>query len=128
MLMDTVLKNLKKLINSSTVKLKNMASQNETLYTLTLSDEYLMAIQRTYTFDMFSSFNYEVIANANITSDEILNMQYASDPKTIPVQYRNKVLESYRTYTINNYATNGRFDYSANTRIVENNTITPSLV
>jgi len=103
MLMDTVLKNLKKLINSSTVKLKNMASQNETLYTLTLSDEYLMAIQRTYTFDMFSSFNYEVIANANITSDEILNMQYASDPKTIPVQYRNKVLESYRTYTINNY-------------------------
>jgi len=103
MLMNTIFKNLKTLVNSSVIKMNNMAKEYETLESVENSDTYIAAYQKTDTFDMYLEFDLDVIISTKITNDPDLQIQYANNPSSIPSQYRNIVLEAQRKYIIDNY-------------------------
>ena len=100
--MNTVLKNIKSLVNTATIKINKTAKQYETLESIENADQYISAVQKTDRFDLYLEFDLDVIIQANITDDLELQMQYASNPSTIPKIYQDKVLELHRQSVIDN--------------------------
>lgn len=109
MLMDTIVKDIKTLANSSIIKIDAIAKQYETLETIANSDAYIAASQKTDRFDLYTTFDIDVIGdafrdvNGDITISEELQFEYANKPYLIPIIYRDKVLDIQRQYIIRDY-------------------------
>lgn len=103
MLMDTVFKNIKTLVNGSVVKFTKTAKEYETLESIENADRYIAAVQKTDRFDLYTEFDLEAIINARITTNTDEQIKYASDPSSIPYQFRDTVLNAQRQFIIDNY-------------------------
>ena len=109
MIMNTIIKDIKNLVNNSIIKIDSIAKQYETLESITDSDRYISAVQKTDRFDLYSTFDIDAVGdafrneNGEITISEELQFQYANNPYVIPIQYRDKVLNKQREYIINEY-------------------------
>lgn len=103
MLLNTLLKNIKVLVNGAVIKMGKTAKEYETLEATINADGYIAAVQKTDRFDLYESFDLEAIINANITPDIELQIQYANDPSTIPSQFKDAVLNAQRQFIIDNY-------------------------
>lgn len=103
MLMNTVLKDIKTLVNSSIIKIESMAKKFETLETIENADKYIAAVQQTDRFNMYTTFDIDAVINANITTNVDLQLQYANEPSTIPAQFRDRILNEQRKIIIDNY-------------------------
>ena len=109
MLMDTIVKDIKNLVIGSTIKMDSIAKQYETLESISYSDEYISAVQKTDRFDLYTSFDIDAVGDAfrNINGQIIISsdtqLHYANNPSAIPLAYRDKVLEVQRQYIIDNY-------------------------
>lgn len=101
--MDTILKNLRTLVNNSVIKFEKEAKKYEDLYSIQTSDEYISAIQQTDQFNYIDEFTYDVIRDARITEDPELITEYALHPHIIPKEFHNIIMEINRKYIINNY-------------------------
>ena len=109
MLMDTIVKDIKTLVSSSIIKIESMSKKYETLESISDADMYISAVQKTDRFDLYSTFDIEVIADAfrdvhgEVSISEELQIQYANNPALIPTAYREKVLLLQRDVIIRDY-------------------------
>lgn len=103
MIMETVFKNIKTLVNSSVIKFAKTAKEFETLESIENADRYISAKQKTDRFDLYSEFDLDAVINAHISPGLDQNIKYASNPSSIPISLRDAVLNAQRQYTIDNY-------------------------
>jgi len=107
--MNTIVKDIKTLVNNSTIKIDSVAKQYETLESISDSDRYISAVQKTDRFDLYSTFDIDAVGEAftsetgQLLIDEELQFQYANNPHLIPEQYKDKVLNKQREYIIRDY-------------------------
>lgn len=105
----SIFDSLKQILDSLVVKFGYEALSNETENSMLNGDYYRMAVEKTDTFNMYKSYNPKVIMAANITTSNTLIEQYVKDPTTIPKEFRERVLEANRNYTIENFVEENKY-------------------
>lgn len=106
MMLDTLIKNIQTIIDSIVIKYDNEAKKYDTIEFIMDADQYVAAKLNSDTFFDYSEFPMEVLEDAGMMSivDTYMDLYpYASNPSTIPKEFRQKVVESNRKYIINNY-------------------------
>ena len=110
MLLNTLLKNIKSIVNSSVIKINNVAKSYETLDSLKSANEYVVAVQGLDNFLSYSEYEFDAVASAlpsGIPDEDI--QEYASNPLTIPMQYRDSILQYQRNVIIENYVEGNQY-------------------
>ena len=104
MLLNTLLKNIKSIVNSSVIKINNVAKSYESLDSIKSADEYIVAMQKMDNFFSYHEYYYDAVASALPagTPEEDIEL-CASNPSMIDIQYRDIVLQNQRKEIIDNY-------------------------
>lgn len=101
-LIDSIFRDLRKIINSITVKYENKARQFETVDSKRESDLYLYAAQKMDSFNTYQRFDLQAIINAGV-SDIDLAIKYVNDKYLIPRSLRDRVVEEQRKIIVDSY-------------------------
>lgn len=97
---DILIEYIKDLLFNSVVKMQIDADELETVDSIRNADLYLASIDNTINFDMY---NYDRIPLLNAGIPEKYIQSCMINRYVIPIQYRDKVLEEQRKYTIETY-------------------------
>lgn len=115
MLLQTLLKHLTSVIDSSVIKFEYLAYKHETVDSKKLSDLYVSASKGTLMFESVDKFPADVIASANVptydpdhpNSGYFTLLEYAYDKSLIPKEYRADVVRHMSENIITAYETDG---------------------
>lgn len=100
-IIDSLFKDLRKIISTLVIKRDDYALMHETADTIKNADLYFMALNQTDTFDFYQKYEEEILRSVGIP--EIFIPIYANDKYKIPIDRRNVVLNAKRQYIINNF-------------------------
>lgn len=103
MLLSTLYKDIKTLVDSVVIKYNKYAKQYETVESIRNSDMYIDAIMKTDSFVGYDKFSIDAITAAGMDYPQHDIFAYAEDKYMIPLQYRDKVMEEQRKIIINTY-------------------------
>lgn len=106
MIMETVIKDLKTLVNSVDIKYSKKAKQFETVDSLRNADEYSNAVLGLDVFDGYSSFDIAILTDAGLvepkyTFEEILS--FVDNKYNIPYNERESVMNAKRKKIISEF-------------------------
>lgn len=101
LIIDSLFKDLWKIILSLVIKRDDYATREETLESGRNADLYFMALNHTDTFELHSSYEEEVLREAGIPESLIPSCVRNRD--NIPIDRRPAVLDVKRRYIINNF-------------------------
>jgi hypothetical protein len=115
LLLQTLLKHLTSVIDSSVIKFEFLAQKNETADSKRFSDLYISSINDTLTFASVDKFPVDVIAAADVptydpdepNSGYFTLIEYAQDKNLIPNDFRSDVVEYMKNDIINRYEDDG---------------------
>jgi hypothetical protein len=103
MLLDTMTKNIKDIINNTTIKFTKYAKDNETVESKQNADVYIAAKLGIDTFRDYSSFSEEVLNSIGLTYPLYDVPAMIRDKTLIPQNRRDELVIAQRQYIINNY-------------------------
>lgn len=102
MLLDGIIRDLKIILSSITIKYENLAKQNETVETARAWDRYYVAYHKLDNFNTYPNFDFNAIKNAGVW-DDALAQKYAEDKSLIPDSMRDLILEEQRKYIVSTF-------------------------
>lgn len=101
--MDTLINNIRSLVDSSVVKFNKTAKDNETLDSTRNADTYISAMMETDSFRTYANFDIEALENAGLKEPEYDLAKLSKDKNLIPQNKRDAVVKAQRKFIIDTY-------------------------
>jgi len=101
-LLESVINNLRYIIDKIVVKYDKKAKSFETLNTKREADRYIIAMLGQDNFNSYLTFDRDVLIASGVTSNELLE-KYMNDKNSIPVEKRDELVRLQRKKIIDNY-------------------------
>lgn len=113
MLLNTLLRNIRSIVDSSVIKINSVAKSYETLDSIREGDRYVLAVQKADTFFSYSEYEFDAVYEEYKNIDPYRSMsaeeleatcsELAANPSQIPIEYRDRILNRQREIIVNEY-------------------------
>jgi len=104
MLLETLIKDIRYLLNSSEIKYTKIAKKYETVDSLRDADMYINAVMETDSFDGYPNFSIDILEKVGMTlGSEYDPFELSNNKYEIPYSMRDAVIREQRKEIIENY-------------------------
>ena len=103
MLLDSMFTEIKKIMLGLDIKYRSKGEDNDTAEARYAADRYMNAYKKLDSFISYDTFDMDAVKRSGLATDDLVAIEYALNPNTIPNEYRDAVLEQQRGIILTTY-------------------------